>query len=80
MCVEVSVYWTLCVSLHVIPVMSKSQSKVLACLSYILFLTYCACDEVNYFGGGACGVYVYRVYFLCYRTLNGGSGYKEGAY
>ena len=65
---EVSIYWSLFVSLHVVAVMSKSESQVLASLSYILLFAYCACVEVNYFGSGACIVCVYWVYFLCGRT------------
>ena len=43
---KVSMYWSLCVSLHVVVVVSKSESEILASLSYVLFFAYCACDEV----------------------------------
>ena len=75
-----SVYWALCVSLHVISVVSKSKSEGLACLSYILFIAYCTCDEINYLRSGACVMCIYRVYFLSCRALECGGRCKKGAY
>ena len=80
MTVEVSVYWALCMSSHVISVVSKSKSKVLASLSYVLFVTYSACDEVDYIRGGASVVSVYRVYYFCCRTLKCSCWFEKRAY
>ena len=65
-----SVYGASSVVMHVIAVMSKSKPKVLSCLTYVLFVAYCACYKVDYFGRCTCIVCINRVYVFCFRTLD----------
>ena len=45
---EMSVYGSASVGVQVVPVMPKPVSKVLTCLSYILFFVSVACNYVDY--------------------------------
>ena len=74
-----SVYWASCVTVHVVSMVPKSQSQILACLSYILFIAYCASDEVDYFWCCTCVMCVNGIYVFCLRALDCSCGSQEGA-